>query len=126
MSESFGALGNRVTEFRGLETFPNPGCHTVELTSDEVTANCPVTNQPDWYTVSVRVRDARECIESKTFKLFMHSFRQRGIFCEALAVEIAKTVYDAVKSGEKNFPSVSVTVSQKSRGGVSIRAVCNL
>jgi len=45
----FVALGHAGSEhYAGLETFPNPGVIEVELTSDELTAVCPVTGQPDY------------------------------------------------------------------------------
>ncbi len=49
-STEFFALGHAgFGHYAGLETFPNPGVSHVEMTSDELTALCPVTNQPDLY-----------------------------------------------------------------------------
>lgn len=112
------ALGNRVTEYTALEVFEVDGpVTTVTLTTDEVTALCPVTGQPDWYTVEVKYFPTARCVESKTFKLYMQSFRNRGIFAETLAGEICETVLGAA------MPDwVEVTVRQKPRGGVAITA----
>lgn len=111
------SLGKRVTKFQKLETFPKPpGVESVELTSDEVTANCPVTNQPDYYTVTVSYQPDKLCVESKTAKLFFQSYRNLGLFCEAFACEIAQVFADALDV------AVNCTVVQKSRGGVSITA----
>lgn len=113
------ALGNRVTKYAGLETFPKPPlCDKVALISDEMTAVCPVTQQPDWYTVRVEYRPTTKCIESKTFKLFIQSFRESGHFCEALATKILEEVVKSVDPLE-----CVVLLVQKARGGVSIESV---
>jgi len=72
----FKALGKKVIEFQGLETFPAPDlCDLVVMTSDEVTAVCPVTNQPDLYTVEIRYKPYNLCLESKSLKYYLQSFR---------------------------------------------------
>ena len=49
MAQEFTALGQAGSEaYSGLETFPNPGVAVVEMESDELTATCPITNQPDY------------------------------------------------------------------------------
>ena len=50
----FVALGQAGSEaFAGIETFPNPGVSHVEMMSDELTAVCPVTGQPDMYVATL-------------------------------------------------------------------------
>jgi len=114
----FKALGKKVTEFQGLETFPAPeACDIVVMTSDEVSSICPVTGQPDLYTVEIRYEPGKLCLESKSLKMYLQSFRNVGVFCEALSEKIAWDVYEAL------YPwKVSVTVTQKARGGISISA----
>ena len=116
MKHKLKALGKRVTKFTKLETFPRPE-HVTEVTcvSDEVTAKCPVTDQPDWYTVSITYRPINLCVESKTVKLFLQSFRDQGHFCEAFAGIIAYQFQKELKAA-----AVKVVVTQKARGGVSI------
>src|SRR5262245_38975443 len=76
-----------------LETFPAPEhCGRVRFTSDEVTSLCPVTGQPDISTVVIDYRPAARCIESKSLKLYLWSFRDRKIFCEGIAGTIAAEV----------------------------------
>ena len=82
------------------------------LESDEVTSLCPVTGQPDWETVRIEFEPGPYCIESKSLKLYLWSFREEGAFCEALAARIAQDVYEACKPAW-----VKVTVTQKPRGG---------
>jgi 7-cyano-7-deazaguanine reductase len=115
----FKALGNRgVGPSRSLEVFPTPAHVTrVVLESDEVTSLCPVTGQPDWETVRIEMVPGPSCIESKSLKLYLWSFRQEGVFCEALAAEIAK---DIVAAASPKW--VKVTVTQKPRGGITISA----
>lgn len=89
--------------------------------SDEVTALCPVTTQPDWYTVTVKYYPKALCLESKTLKLYFHSLRNQGMFCEDLATKIASDIAKAIKP-----ISIHVTIVQKPRGGISITACANL
>ena len=110
------ALGSK--EYAGLETFTCiPAPFEVTLESDEVTALCPVTGQPDWYRVTIRYRPLIHALESKSVKLYLHSFRDRGIFCEALANEILEAVLNAAEP-----EWCSVKVEQKPRGGVKLVA----
>lgn len=116
------ALGRRVTAFEKLETFPKPeGLAHVRCVSDEVTALCPVTGQPDWYTVTVDYIPRKLCVESKTLKLYLQSFRNAGHFCEEFACIIAKQLQNALAPF-----NVTVTVAQKARGGVAINGTATL
>ncbi len=119
----FEALGNTARQpSRRLEIFPvPPGVKTVVLESDEVTSLCPVTGQPDWETVRIEFEPCEYCIESKSLKLYLWSFREDGVFCEALAAQIARDVFEACQ------PSwCEVTVAQKPRGGVKITATARV
>lgn len=117
-SNPFSALGNKVSEFTAFETFDKPeGVGIVTMESDEVTANCPVTSAPDWYHVQVTYYPVKKCIESKTMKLYFQSFRNKGLFCEKFADQIADDVFKAIQPSR-----VIVRVVQKPRGGVSITA----
>jgi 7-cyano-7-deazaguanine reductase len=119
-STDFVALGQPGSEaFAGIETFPNPGVSHVEMTSDELTAVCPVTGQPDMYVATLEYWPGPVCIESKSLKLYLNSFRDQGHFAEALAVKIRDDAAEALQlPGDK----VRVTLRQKSRGGITITA----
>jgi NADPH-dependent 7-cyano-7-deazaguanine reductase QueF len=112
--------------YQGLETFPNPGCELVTYTSDEVVAKCPVTGQPDYYTCEITLKNAERLIESKSLKLYFNNIHEAtftkdfGIFCEALAVYLRGEIAEAVGSDEDD---VRVVLAQKSRGGISIKAM---
>jgi 7-cyano-7-deazaguanine reductase len=119
-STEFVALGRPGSEhYAGIETFPNPGVTRVEMTSDELVAMCPITNQPDMYVATIDYEPAALCIESKSLKLYLAQFRNEGAFCEALAVRIRD---DAAAALELPAEKVRVTLRQKARGGITIVA----
>ena len=116
----FVALGQPGSEhYAGLEMFPNPGVTHVEMTSDELIAICPVTGQPDMYVATLEYWPGELCIESKSLKLYLNSFRDEGHFAEALAVKIRDDVAQAV---QLPADKVRVTLKQKARGGITITA----
>jgi 7-cyano-7-deazaguanine reductase len=119
-STDFVALGHPgSTHYAGLETFPNPGVSHIEMTSDELTAMCPVTSQPDLYVATIEYWPGSLCIESKSLKLYLSGYRNEGHFCEALAVKIRDDVAEAL---ELTPDKVRVTLRQKARGGITIAA----
>jgi 7-cyano-7-deazaguanine reductase len=119
-SSEFVALGHAGNEhYAGLETFPNPGVESVELTSDELTSVCPITGQPDLYRVTIACRPDALCLESKSLKLYLNRFRNDGVFCEELAVRIRDEIAAAL---ELDRERVEVTLEQKARGGITITA----
>jgi 7-cyano-7-deazaguanine reductase len=119
-STDFVALGQPGSDhYAGLETFANPGVSHVEMTSDELAAVCPITGQPDLYIATIEYWPQNMCIESKSLKLYLNSFRNEGHFCEALAVKIrddVATVLELPRDG------VRVVLRQKARGGITITA----
>ncbi len=121
-STDFVALGHPGSDhYAGLETFPNPGAAQVDMTSDELTAVCPVTGQPDLYVATVEYWPDTLCIESKSLKLYLSRFRNEAHFCEALAVRIRD---DVAKALDLPSEKVQVTLRQKARGGITITARC--
>jgi len=116
----FVALGHAGSEhYAGLETFPNPGVVSVELTSDELAAICPVTGQPDLYVATIEYEPQELCLESKSLKLYLARYRNEGAFCEALAVKIRDDIAEALRLDASR---VTVTLEQKARGGITITA----
>ena len=116
----FVALGHAGSgAYAGLESFPNPGVSLVELESDELSAICPITGQPDLYLSTIEFEPDRLCLESKSLKLYLASFRNEGAFCEALAVRIRDDVAEALERAPER---VTVTLVQKARGGITITA----
>jgi 7-cyano-7-deazaguanine reductase len=118
--EEFVALGHAGSEaYAGLETFENPGVSHVEMTSDELTAVCPITGQPDLYVATIEYWPDRLCLESKSLKLYLAGYRNEGAFCEALAVRIRD---DVASTLELPADKARVTLRQKARGGIAIVA----
>ncbi len=68
-----------------LETVPNqyPGReYDIDIECPEFTAVCPRTGQPDFGTIYIKYVPDQKIIELKSLKLYMHSYRDRGIFHE--------------------------------------------
>jgi len=92
-STEFVALGHPDSDqYAGLETFANPGVSHVEMRSDELTAVCPVTGQPDLYVATVAFWPQALCIESKSLKLYLGSLRDQGAFHEDATITIGKRI----------------------------------
>lgn len=75
-----------------LETFANPAAdrdYTIRMTLPEFTCLCPRTGQPDFATLELEYVPDRLCVELKSLKLYIWSFRDRGAFHEAVTNEIA-------------------------------------
>jgi len=116
----FVALGHAGSgHYAGIETFRNPGVTHVQMTSDELVAVCPITGQPDLYVAAIEFWPDALCVESKSLKLYLASYRNEGAFCEALAVRIRDDVAEALELPPEK---VRVALTQKPRGGITIVA----
>jgi 7-cyano-7-deazaguanine reductase len=74
-----------------LETFVNPAPgrdYTIRMSIPEFTCLCPRTGQPDFATLELEYVPDRLCVELKSLKLYVWSFRERGAFHEAVTNEI--------------------------------------
>jgi 7-cyano-7-deazaguanine reductase len=82
-----------------IATFANPTPqrdYTVHMRIPEFTCLCPVTGQPDFATLELEYVPERLCIELKSLKLYIWSFRNRGAFHEAVTNQILDHLADAV------------------------------
>ena len=105
-----------------VECFPAPDHVTaVRFTTDELASVCPVTGQPDLSHVVIEYVPRRHCVESKSLKLYLWSFRDRAVFAEALAAEIAGEIMATAQP-----QAVTVTLTQRPRGGIEVQAVAQL
>jgi 7-cyano-7-deazaguanine reductase len=120
---SLTILGNTVRHaVDHVEVFPAPAHVTlVKFTNDELASMCPVTQQPDLSTVVIEYVPAEWCIESKSLKLYLWGYRDRAVFAEAMAAEIAGEVMLSAKP-----KSVRVTLTQRPRGGIEVQAIAEL
>lgn len=99
-------LGSQKTDYRYdqpdaslLERFPNPFAQgalnphgvtgTLNITCPEFTSLCPVTGQPDFATIVIEMEADQWCVESKSLKLYLGSFRMHGEFHEACICRMA-------------------------------------
>src|ERR1700732_3955900 len=83
-----------------LETFVNPAQrdYTIRMQLPEFTCLCPKTGQPDFATLDLEYVPDRLCVELKSLKLYIWSFRDRGAFHEAVTNEIADHLHAAVQA----------------------------
>jgi len=93
-------LGQGATQpQRKLETFPNrhPNRrYVVKLETDEFTAVCPMTGQPDFATIRIEYIPNERVVESKSLKLYFWSFRNEGIFHEHVTNVILDDLIEAL------------------------------
>ncbi len=98
-----------------LETFDTPTKNTflVEHLNEEFTSVCPVTGHPDFGNILLRYEPDQQCIELKSLKLYYQSFRNEGIFYEAVTNQICDDL--AVCMQPK---WMQVVTNWKGRGGI--------
>ena len=77
---------------------PHPGeAYVVRLVCPEFTSLCPITGQPDFAHLVIDYVPARRLVESKSFKLYLATFRNHGAFHEDCTLAVAKKIIAAVK-----------------------------
>ena len=82
-----------------LQTFVNPAPdrdYTIRMSIPEFTCLCPMTGQPDFATLDLEYVPDRTCVELKSLKLYIWSFRDRGAFHEAVTNEIIDPLASAI------------------------------
>jgi 7-cyano-7-deazaguanine reductase len=88
--------------------------YVVEMTIPEFTCICPKTALPDFATIYVRYKPSKVCIELKSFKMYLISFRDVGIYHEHL---VNKLLDDLVKTCKPRWMEVQVVMNP--RGGIA-------
>ena len=99
-----------------LETFDNPQPgrdYTIRIEMPEFTCLCPKTGQPDFATLNLEYVPAARCIELKSLKLYIWSFRDEGAFHEAVTNAILD---DLVRACAPHF--MRLTAEFNVRGGI--------
>lgn len=119
--KSLGHTGSKPS--KTLETFPTPKGFSGSVTfkTNEFTSVCPVTGQPDFSTITIIFDPDLSCLESKSLKLYLMTFREEGSFAEQLAATICQDVMTALDA-----KYVQVTVDQAPRGGIGLTASSRL
>lgn len=100
-----------------IETFPNPAPHrdyTITHICSEFTSVCPKTGQPDFATIELEYIPDQLCLELKSLKLYYYSFRNEGIFYEAVTNRLLE---ELVASCSPRY--MKVTGRFNVRGGIA-------
>lgn len=100
-----------------LETFPNPAPHrdyVITHECPEFTSVCPKTGQPDFATIELEYIPDELCLELKALKLYYYSFRNEGIYYEAVVNRLLDEMAEACKPRY-----MRVTGNFNVRGGIS-------
>jgi 7-cyano-7-deazaguanine reductase len=101
---------------KSLETFPNPSAdrdYTIRMRIPEFTCLCPKTGQPDFATLHLEYVPDAECVELKSLKLYIWSYRDEGAFHEAVTNRILDDLVQAMKP---RF--IRLTAEFNVRGGI--------
>jgi 7-cyano-7-deazaguanine reductase len=102
-----------------IDSFENqfPGRdYEIEFTAPEFTSMCPMTGQPDFGTIFVTYTPDLRCIELRSFKYYLQTFRNRGIFYENVVNTILDDIVAAIQ------PRVATVSGEfNTRGGISAR-----
>jgi len=99
-----------------LETFPNPAPerdYVIEHVAPEFTSVCPKTGQPDFGTIFLNYVPDKLCVELKSFKFYLQSFRNTGIFYEAITNRLLDDLVRVLKPR-----SMTVRTEWTPRGGL--------
>lgn len=106
---------------RDLELFPNPKPerdYTIRIRVPEFTCLCPKTGQPDFATLLLEYVPDQQCVELKSLKMYVWSFRDIGAFHEAVTNEILE---DLVNACAPRFMRLSAIFNV--RGGIDTTVV---
>jgi len=98
-----------------LDTFPNPGVSRIKFKTSEFTSLCPVTGQPDFCTLRIEYYPRTLCIESKSLKLYLQSYRSERGFVESMTSKIFKDLKTVLNPYQLNVEIESVP-----RGGLTL------
>src|SRR5215211_267593 len=101
-----------------LETFPNPAPrrdYRIHFETDDFTSVCPVTGQPDFARIDIDYVPDRLCVESKSLKFYLASYRNERAFNEAVTNRILN---DFVKASAPR--EATVTAQFSARGGIAL------
>ncbi|MFH0960432.1 MAG: preQ(1) synthase [Pseudomonadota bacterium] len=104
-----------------LETFPNKypeRDYTIRFDCPEFTSLCPVTGQPDFAKITITYVPDGRCVESKSLKLYLFSYRNAGMFHEEITNKILD---DVIKASSPRW--IKVVGVMNPRGGIGIEVV---
>jgi 7-cyano-7-deazaguanine reductase len=109
---------DRMSDFRNLlETFDNQfpeRDYLIEIVCPEFTSVCPRTGQPDFGTLTIAYTPDKKCVELKSLKLYLHSFRNVGIFYEHVTNTILDDLAAVVQPRR-----IKIAAAFHARGGIT-------
>ena len=108
---------------RRLESFPNPKPqrdYEIRFECPEFTCLCPMTGQPDFATIRIQYTPNRRCVELKSLKLYLWSYRDRGAFHEAVTNQILDDLVSVLRPRK-----MTVEGDFYVRGGIHTRVVAS-
>jgi 7-cyano-7-deazaguanine reductase len=105
-----------------FEVFENPRIgrdYIITTRVPEFTSVCPVTGQPDFGEIVIEYTPDKDCLELKSLKFYMQSYRNKGIFYERLTNDILDDLCKACKP-----KWMRITSKFTPRGGISTDVTC--
>ena len=128
-TSELSSLGSKTTKYAFqqvdaslLESFPNQfhegekQGYVTQFSTDEFTSLCPKTSQPDFGSISILYCADEKCLETKSLKLYLFSFRNTGSFMETIVNTICRDIAETV---DPHWIEVCGTF--KVRGGVEVK-----
>ncbi|HEY3354458.1 MAG TPA: preQ(1) synthase [Polyangia bacterium] len=106
-----------------MKTFPNPNPareYSVRFETEEFTCLCPMTGQPDFATITIEYVPAELCVELKSLKLYLWSYRNEGAFHEAVTNHILDDLVALLQPRR-----LLVQGDFNIRGGIHTRVSCD-
>lgn len=106
---------------RVLDTFPNPKAErdfVIQFDCPEFTCLCPITGQPDFATIVIDYVPDKLCVELKSLKLYLWSYRNEGAFHEAVTNQICDDIVAAIRPRK-----ITVTGKFWVRGGITTNVI---
>lgn len=120
--EHLTLLGKDAKPGKKLEAFPNRSperYYLVTLETDEFTCVCPATGQPDFATIRVEYVPDEKIVESKSFKLYIWSYRDEGVFHEHV---VNRILDDLVEALDPHWCRVSGLFNVRGGIGITVEA----
>ncbi|MFN0148351.1 MAG: preQ(1) synthase [Dehalococcoidia bacterium] len=106
-----------------IDAFPNQHQareYEIEFLAPEFTSVCPMTGQPDFGAINVTYVPGERCIELRSFKYYLFTYRNMGIFYEDIANRVLDDIVAAVHPRR-----VTVVAEMNTRGGISARVTAS-
>jgi len=114
MSDNLKLVNNKLSLLETFENkYPNRD-YTVKHTASEFTSLCPKTGQPDFAKITLEYIPDKLCVELKSLKFYLNSYRNEGIFFESVTNKILD---DLVEVTQPRY--MKITAEFNTRGGIS-------